>query len=152
MLQMFQDLIQFSELEFPLFFLPGKGKLDLLWGWESLLASKVKGSISVLRSVTVTSHSFTFSLFAQRCATSASTCLCSERSILFPSTTIATWGKTMGRPHWDTVEGTKKNCSSTWQSQSSQLLWSWGRRIESSKGNLVRACQKQSLKTKRLGM
>lgn len=80
---------QLSQL-LPLLFLPGKGNADLFWDWESLLASEVKGSMSVFRSVTVTSHSLTFSAFAHCWATSVSTCLCSVRSVLFPKTTTVT--------------------------------------------------------------
>lgn len=81
---------QLSQL-FPLLFLPGKGNVDLFWDWESLLAKKVKGSSSVFRSVTVTSHSLTFSALAHCCAASVSTCLCSRRSVLFPKTITVTY-------------------------------------------------------------
>lgn len=76
----------------PLLLRPGRGKEDLLCGCVSRLVSWVKGSIRELRSVTLTSHSLTFSPRAHCCATSWSTWRCSRRSLLLPRTTTVTWG------------------------------------------------------------
>ena len=75
----------------PLLLRPGRGKADLLWGCVRRLVSWVKGSMRELRSLTLTSHSFTFSPRAHCCATSWSTWRRSRRSVLFPKTMTVTW-------------------------------------------------------------
>lgn len=74
----------------PLLLRPGRGKADLLWGCVRRLVSWVNGSMSEVRSVTLTSHSFTFSPRAHCCAASCSTWRRSRRSVLFPSTMTIT--------------------------------------------------------------
>lgn len=74
----------------PLLLRPGRGKDDLLWGCVRRLVRVVKGSMRELRSVTLTSHSFTFSARAHCCATSCSTWRRSRRSALLPSTITIT--------------------------------------------------------------
>lgn len=76
----------------PLLLRPGRGKADLLWGCVRRLVSWVKGSMSELRSVTLTSHSLTFSPRAHCWASSWSTWRRSLRSVLLPSTMTVTWG------------------------------------------------------------
>lgn len=86
----------------PLLLRPGRGKADLLWGCVRRLVSWVKGSMRELRSVTLTSHSRTFSLRAHCCAASWSTWRRSHRSVLLPSTMTITWED--NTPETTTVE------------------------------------------------
>lgn len=90
----FQKLFRIFQLSvepLPLFLLRLRGKVDLLCGWVILLARQTKGSMSVRRSTTDTSHRRTFSFFAQFWATFKSTLLSSCLSSLLPSTTMVTY-------------------------------------------------------------
>lgn len=82
--------VQMSLEGVPLLLRPGRGKEDLLWGCVRRLVRLVKGSIKELLSVTLTSHSLTFSPRAHCCAASWSTCRRSRRSHLFPNTITIT--------------------------------------------------------------